>query len=98
MKSHITQTGKELIATIIVSLAEKRRKDELRPSIHRSFFRFKKQCLSQTLWLWQIGKGEEGIIGDFTVNPKEDISTNLKKNYILRQSYIKFMIQNSRTA
>ena len=29
--------------------------------------------------VWQFGMGDDGFIGDFTVIPKEDISSNLKE-------------------
>jgi len=75
-----TQNREKLIADIIVSLAgysaEKMKYGTTSTGVSSDF---KKAMTIANAMVWQFGMGDEGFIGDFTVIPKEDISSNLKE-------------------
>ncbi|MDD3730604.1 MAG: AAA family ATPase [Endomicrobiaceae bacterium] len=75
-----TQNKEKLIADIIVSLAgysaEKMKYGTTSTGVSSDF---KKAMAIANAMVWQFGMGDEGFIGDFTVIPKEDISSNLKE-------------------
>ncbi len=75
-----TQNREKLIADIIVSLAgysaEKMKYGTTSTGVSSDF---KKAMAIANAMVWQFGMGDEGFIGDFTVIPKEDISSNLKE-------------------
>lgn len=75
-----TQNKEKLIADIIVSLAgygaEKIKYGTTSTGVASDF---KKAMAIANAMVWQFGMGAEGFIGDFTVIPKENMSTNLKE-------------------
>lgn len=75
-----TQNKEKLIADIIVSLAgysaEKMKYGTTSTGVSSDF---KKAMMIAHAMVWQFGMGDEGYIGDFTVIPKENMSTNLKE-------------------
>jgi len=75
-----TQNREKLIADIIVSLAgyssEKIKYGTTSTGVASDF---KKAMTIAHAMVWQFGMGEEGFIGDFTVIPPENMSTDLKE-------------------
>ena len=85
-----TQNKEKLIADIIVSLAgygaEKIKYGTTSTGVASDF---KKAMAIANAMVWQFGMGEDGFIGDFTVIPKENMSTNLKEK--LNQQTMKIL-------
>lgn len=85
-----TQNKEKLIADIIVSLAgygaEKIKYGTTSTGVSSDF---KKAMSIANAMVWQFGMGEDGFIGDFTVIPKENMSTNLKEK--LNQQTMKIL-------
>jgi len=85
-----TQNKEKLIADIIVSLAgyssEKIKYGTTSTGVSSDF---KKAMAIANAMVWQFGMGEEGFIGDFTVIPKENMSSSLKEK--LNQQTMKIL-------